>query len=284
MTMLDRDFPMMQNEYDRGYAQLLLQTVLNGDPRPSRVGNVVGGFGAVLPVPSMSTGKFPLLTTRRMHIRGIAGELAAFLRGAEDLATFKRFGCNYWDANAAAWDVNQGKPIEEHMVGKIYGAQWRNFQGVDQIKRLVHSLKTDPFGRRHLLTTYDPSSLGDSCLPPCHLLAQFYVRDGVLQQIVTMRSVDLCVGLPTDVALYALLQILVAKAVDLRPGALFMQLGDAHVYEQHLDTLLVQLQRVGSLLPTYNLSDDATLDNFEPGHLDIIDYEPEPSLNYALLV
>ena len=219
--------------FEQGYMKLLEDVQQYGEMRPSRAGNTIGVFGAKLEIASLAFGDFPLLTARKMFYKPVLGELAAFLLGATDVAVFKMFGCNYWDANAAVWSGNLGCPVEEHEVGQIYGAKWRDFHGVDQIRKLVDGINSDPHSRRHLITAYDPSETYQ-CLPPCHLMAQFSVRsDNSLDCIVYMRSVDLCLGLPSDVILYAALLILVAKETDCSCGVLTFMFGDAHIYENH---------------------------------------------------
>ena len=172
-----------------------------------------------------------------------------------------------------------------HMsVGKIYGAQWRDFNGRDQIEMLLDSLINNPFSRRHLLTTYDPSALDDMCLPPCHLLTQFNVTTGgTLDAIVYMRSVDLCLGLPTDVALYALLLLLTAQSTGYKPGRLAFMMGDTHVYHKHSDMLQVQLAREVTAPCGWKLDREAHLNNFHPDMFELVDYNPQPAIKYELL-
>ena len=166
------------NQFEHAYLGLMLAIFKQGQMRPSRVGNTCQIFGATVAIMDLSQGKFPILTTRKMFPAGVWGELAAFLRGATALEEFQRFGCNYWNDNAAKWDVNRNRHPDEWQVGNIYGAQWRKFgkHGIDQIDVLLEGLAKDPYGRRHLLTTYDPSTLDEACLPPCHLLTQFNVN------------------------------------------------------------------------------------------------------------
>lgn len=270
--------------FEHRYLDLLAITVKAGKLRPSRVGHTYQHFGITLGFNDLKLGKFPILTTRRMYPKGIWGELAAFLRGATLLQEFKDFGCNYWDDNAEKWLPNKNLPKEHWHVGKIYGAQWRNFgEGTDQIRMLVDGLKTDPYGRRHLLTTYDPSTLWAGCLPPCHLLTQFNVTtDGCLDALVYMRSVDVALGLPADIVLYATLLLLVAKETGYKPGNLGFMLGDTHVYTKHADQVLEQVQREVLEPPSYELANEATLDNFVPEHIKLVDYQYHEPIKYEL--
>lgn len=272
--------------FEYGYLRLLNHVLLQGALRSSRVGPTRQVFGAVVPSMDLEHGHFPVLTTRRMYMRGILGELAAFLRGATTLQEFKDLGCHYWDANANAWSANKGVPIERQAVGNIYGAQWRRFgkNGVDQIEMLQEGLVKDPYGRRHLLTTLDPSTYNEACLPPCHLLVQFNVSNtGQLDAFVYMRSVDLCLGLPTDMALYAVLVLLTAQSVGLKPGRVAFSMGDTHIYHVHSEQCAMQLQREMLTPATYTLSKNATLDNFEPQHFSLDAYTAHEAISYELL-
>ena len=273
------------NQSEQAYLGLMLQIFKQGQLRPSRVGNTCQIFGAIVPIMDMKQGKFPILTTRKMYPQGIWGELAAFLRGATTLREFKELGCHYWDDNAAKWGKNLGFEQEGHLVGNIYGAQWRKFgkHGIDQIDVLLEGLTKDPYGRRHLLTTYDPSTFDEACLPPCHLLTQFNVNGGELDAIVYMRSVDVCLGLPADIVLYATLLALVAQQVGYKPGRLAFMTGDTHIYSKHSDAAMIQIEREPLELPGYWLDPTATLDNFEPKHIRLVDYQYHEPIKYELL-
>ena len=272
--------------FEYNYLDLVRRAYKTGESRNSRVGPTHQLFGTHLVIPKVWE-FFPILTTRQVFYKGVLGELAAFLRGAEDLATFKELGCNYWDANAAAWDVNTGLSPKDYIVGRVYGAQWKNWTdgagSLNQIKALVHGLKADPNGRRHLLTTYNPAEVHLGCLPPCHLLAQFNVHGAALDCMVTMRSVDLCLGLPADIILYAVLLILVARATRKVAGTLSFSMGDTHVYDNHADAFLdKQALREPLEPPTWSLALESTLDNFEPRHFALNDYKHGPRIDYAL--
>lgn len=272
--------------YEREYNALVDYVASTGEPRFSRAGNTRSIFGTTLRIDSFSKGKFPILTARKMFYKPVFGELAAFLKGSAMLQTFKDFGCNYWDANAKEWIKNEYKPVEDWEVGQIYGAQWRNWRaaGYDQLKALIYGLKNGPFSRRHLLTTYDPEET-NACLPPCHLLAQFNVTvTGNLDCIVYMRSVDLCLGLPSDVVLYAALMLVICNEVNLKPGILTFMMGDTHIYENHLDIWALHGSLPVYAAPKYNLDKIAAIDNFHPEFLDLLDYEHGDKLDYPFNV
>lgn len=276
------------NNLDEFYLMLVNGVVAYGAKRETRAGPTRQVFGTRFSTDVMCFGKFPIITTRKIFYKPVLGELAAFLRGATDLQTFKDFGCNYWDANALAWDWNKDasarKPVR---VGNIYGAKWRSWHDPesrtyvhDQLAQLVHNLKRDPGSRRHVITAYDPTE-DWHCLPPCHLMAQFNVdNDGFLDCIVYMRSVDLCLGLPSDVILYATLTILLASQVGLKPGTLNFMLADTHIYENHVEQFKKQLTAPVYELPTWSLNPDTTIDNFIPADLQLINYVHGDKIEY----
>lgn len=270
--------------YEQDYHALLEHVIRCGDDKGSRAGPTRAVYGKALTITELAFGYFPLLTARKMYPAPILGELAAFLLGATDLQTFKNFGCNYWDENAIAWEYNNERPMNDLAVGNIYGAKWRNFHGVDQLQVLLDSIRLDPYGRRHLLTTYDPSEKWQ-CLPPCHLLTQFHVTiHGQLHCTVYMRSVDLCLGLPSDVVLYSGLLILVANELGYDPGYLTFMLGDAHIYANHLDQAQMQLSCPRFKSPTWRLQKNTSLFDFVPSDLEIVDYQHGEKLHYAFNV
>jgi thymidylate synthase len=270
---------MQAYSFERRYLDLLEECLAQGEPVEGRNGNTLSMFGKSLEFRNLEDCLFPLLTTRKMHIDGILGELAAFVRGCSQVSDFKNYGCNYWDANAEAW----GKPGS---VGKIYGGQWRDFNGVDQLKELVTGLREAPTSRRHVLTTYNPAETQLGCLPPCHLLAQFSVRRwGYLECCVYMRSVDLCVGLPTDVALYSTLVIVLAEQLGLYPGAITFFFGDAHIYENHKAQVYQQLERWPHRPPTFIVNNESVqLEHFVPDDISIIGYQHHDPIKYTFNV
>lgn len=273
--------PILDTAYN-GLASLILA---HGYIKPSRVGETLS-----LPGTSIATWhlkhEFPILTTRKIFHKGVIGELAAFLQGATTVKEFEDLGCPYWRHNASQWYPNKQLKPEDWIVGEIYGYQWRHWgpHDLDQIKVLVHGLKRDPYGRRHILTTWDPDALDAMCLPPCHLLAQFYAYQDRLDCVVYMRSVDIALGLPSDLVLYGALLMLVAKEVDRVPGRLHMQFGDAHIYKEHILDLQRQImQKIPTKRPFAELHPDATLDTFHPDHFTLYDYEPLEAIKYELL-
>lgn len=260
------------------YFKLIDNVINNGYAAPSRAGETYSLPGQGITV-DLREG-FPLLTTRKMFTKGIFGELAAFVRGAEDLDTFEKFGCGYWFENAQNWAPNNGKHVSEWMVGKSYGSLWRNFEGVDQLTNVIESLKNDPYSRRHVVSAWHPAA--QACLPSCHIMFAFYVRQEFLHCHVFMRSVDLCVGLPSDIALYALLMSLVAKDVGLKPATLNFSFSDCHVYTNHIEKFVnIQAPRLIGKAPSLQLAEQASTLTFIPEQAVILNYEPAPAIKYA---
>lgn len=452
----------MQNE--RKYLDLVWSVINNGYSSPSRAGDTYSLPGQQITV-DLREG-FPIMTTRKIFTEGVFGELAAFVRGAEDLATFRKFGCNYWNDNAANWYANKGKPESEWQVGRIYGTQWTKwrtssrpqpqpqlregveatclgiangagsaaepslrrvwnnmlqrcynpvaekyaryggsgvhvvnewlefrqfandvklipgwdvesgnfgkqldkdtlgtgfvygprttqwllpkenhyaakfeytvekdgntfslgnvsefcrqhgceasqfskllnegkyrhtsngfkligkeliseapYRHVNQLAEVIENIKRDPYSRRHILTTWKPDELDEMALPPCHLICQFYARQEYLHCHVYMRSVDLCVGLPSDIVLYALLMHLVAKDVGLRPATLTFSFGDCHLYKNHVRQFIdEQSTRLIHEAPKLQLQEQATTLTFEPSQAQLVGYTHEPAMKYA---
>lgn len=269
---------------DATYARLALEVLNYGRSKPSRVGPTRSSLGQSLSTPPVSL-TFPIITSRMVYYKGVIGELAAFLQGATMVKEFEAFGCNYWKHNASQWAKNAGKPEEEWEIGRVYGNKWRHwgYTDLDQLQVLVASIKADPYGRRHILTTWDPEELPAGCLPPCHLLAQFHVNASYLDCSVYMRSVDIALGLPSDLVLYGALLMLVAKQTGYQAGRLHFHFGDAHIYEAHAAELQTQANRICTNdLPLVELAADADLFSFNPKQFTLTDYYPQEAIKYEL--
>jgi thymidylate synthase len=273
------------SSYELDYLDLVHEVITKGQYRECRNGETRALFGQTLVIKELNKGLFPILTTRRIFYAGVLGELAAFLRGATKVGAFRAFGCNYWNDNAREWPPNQGLPLDEMSIGQVYGAQWVNWRqtGHNQLAKVMDELYANPHGRRHVVTSFDP--LAESCLPPCHLMFQFFSNhSGKLDIMVYMRSVDLIHGLPSDVVLYAGLLILVANFIDMQPGSITFFLGDTHVYENHVKTFL-EMQYENRIIPppSYSLAPNEVFD-FVPSQLDLLDYKHGPTLTYPFNV
>jgi thymidylate synthase len=261
------------------YLELMRRVLREGEARDDRTGvGTLSLFGTHAEF-DLRDG-FPAVTTKRLAFRQVAAELACFLRAHENLEDFHREGCAVWDANASApyWlsNPNRRGPGD---VGRTYGVQWRRWRAganayVDQLRGAVETLRRDPGSRRAVVTAWNPAELDMSCLPPCHHAFQFSVRRGRdLDCLVTMRSVDVFLGMPFDVASYALLTHLAAKELGLAPGVLAMSFGDTHVYNNHAEACERQLAREPLAPPLVLLRAEATLDNFDAGMATLHGYD-----------
>jgi thymidylate synthase len=273
------------SSYEQDYRALVNRVITKGQYRECRNGETRALFAQTLQITELAEDQFPLLTQRRIFFNGVFGELAAFLRGATKLGEFHAQGCHYWNENAKMWPPNHGLTLPDMSIGQVYGAQWVNWRqtGYNQIAAIMDELYANPHGRRHILTSFDP--LAEACLPPCHLMAQFFVNaDGRLDCQVYMRSVDIILGLPSDVVLYAALLILVSNYVAMRPGVLTFQMGDTHIYENHVDTFISQQHdQAMHPLPTFELVANEVFD-FVPKHLKINDYTFSETIRYQFNV
>lgn len=200
----------------------------------------VGGFG-----------NFPLLTTKRVWWKAIVAELLWFISGSTNATALQEQGVTIWDE----WAGEDGE------LGPVYGAQWRSFggRGVDQLADLIRQIKETPASRRQIVTAWNPLDVPRMALPPCHMMFQTFVEDGVLSLKMTQRSADVFLGLPFNIASYALLLHILAHVTDTRPGELIVSLGDAHLYTNHVEQARLQLTRERLDAPTVNL-DGAPLD------------------------
>ncbi len=213
---------------------------------------------------------FPLVTTKKLHLRSIIHELLWFLKGETNIAYLKENKVSIWDE----WADENGE------LGPVYGKQWRSWEGrdgqvIDQITQLVEQIKTNPDSRRLIVSAWNVAEVPKMALPPCHLLFQFYVAEGKLSCQLYQRSADVFLGVPFNIASYALLLMMVAQATGLKPGEFVHTLGDAHLYSNHLEQAELQLSRDLRPLPTMRLNpavkdifsfsiEDFTLENYDP--------------------
>jgi len=223
---------------------------------------------------------FPCLTTKKLHLRSIIHELLWFLKGDTNIAYLQENGVKIWDA----WADKEGN------LGPVYGYQWRSWpspkgESIDQITKVIDSLKNKPNSRRHLVTAWNPAFVDDMALPPCHCLFQFYVAEGKLSCQLYQRSADVFLGVPFNIASYALLTIMMAQVCDLEPGDFVHTFGDTHLYMNHLEQAELQLTRTPKTLPTLKVNPHVkdlfafTFDDFE-----LVDYNPDPHIKAAVSV
>jgi len=223
---------------------------------------------------------FPLLTTKKLHLRSIIHELLWFLRGETNVASLRAENVTIWDE----WADENGD------LGRVYGAQWRNWRGadgavVDQIARVVADLRANPASRRHVVSAWNPAELDQMALAPCHALFQFHVRDGELSCQLYQRSADLFLGVPFNIASYALLTLMVAQVCHLRPGEFIHTFGDLHLYTNHLEQARLQLSRECRPLPRMSLNPERqTLEEFVFEDFVLTGYHPHPAIKAPISV
>lgn len=229
---------------------------------------------------------FPLVATRKINYKAAFAELACFLEGFTDVRQFRTMGVNFWDADCfkESWNKNENK-MHEFDLGKIYGHQWKKGFGVDQIKNLAEDIKKNPTSRRHILITFNPGDLNEMCLPPCYVSHQFYSTDNCLDMLVHQRSADFCIGVPFDIASFALFQTLMAKETGLKPRKLKIIFGDVHIYKAHFEGVKDQFRRTDKEQHTLlTLSPEASLFNFRPEMAEVTNYFPYGVINYPFQV
>ncbi len=221
----------------RQYHDLLQDVLDNGVARGDRTGTgTLGVFGRQMRF-DLSDG-FPLLTTKKLHLRSIIHELLWFLRGDTNIAYLKENGVSIWDE----WADENGD------LGPVYGKQWRSWAApdgrtIDQIEWVLNEIKTNPNSRRLVVSAWNPADVNEMALPPCHCLFQFFVADGKLSCQLYQRSADIFLGVPFNIASYALLTMMMARATGLQPGEFVHTLGDAHLYSNHIEQAKLQLTR-----------------------------------------
>jgi len=268
------------NHADRVYQALLADILENGQKREDRTGTgTLGVFGRQMQFDLADT--FPLLTTKKLHTRSIIIELLWFLRGETNIAWLKENGCSIWDE----WADAEGE------LGPVYGKQWRSWaapdgRSIDQISQLVAALKTNPWSRRHVISAWNPADVDDMALPPCHCLFQFHVStDGKLSCQLYQRSADVFLGVPFNIASYALLTLMMAQVTGLKPGTFVHTLGDAHLYLNHLDQARLQISREPLALPRMKLNPDVQdLFAFNYSDFKLEGYQAHPSIKADIAV
>jgi thymidylate synthase len=262
------------------YLNLLKLVMENGAERSDRTGvGTIGVFGAQARFDLRES--FPLLTTKKLHTRSIIYELLWFLRGDTNIKYLNDNRVTIWDE----WADKDGN------LGRVYGAQWRDWRTpdggkIDQIENLVEGIKKDPFGRRHIVCAWNPGELGKMALPPCHAMFQFYVSpDGGLSCQLYQRSADLFLGVPFNIASYAMLTMMVAQVCNLKPREFIHTFGDLHIYKNHFNQVREQLSREPRRLPTLKLNPDRKrLEDFVFEDFSLEGYDPHPTIKAPIAV
>ena len=223
---------------------------------------------------------FPVLTTKKLHLRSIIHELLWFLQGDTNIRYLKENGVSIWDE----WADEAGN------LGPVYGYQWRSWPApdgrhIDQIATVVEQIKTNPNSRRMIVSAWNPALVDDMALPPCHAMFQFYVANGKLSCQLYQRSADIFLGVPFNIASYALLTMMVAQVCGLQAGEFIHTLGDAHLYSNHFEQARLQLERAPKALPTMNINPEVKdLFGFEFEDFELVGYDPDPHIKAAVAI
>ncbi|MEY2556168.1 MAG: thymidylate synthase [Verrucomicrobiota bacterium] len=266
----------------RQYHDLLRLVLDEGQLRADRTGTgTLSIFGAQARFDLRPSGPgFPLLTTKKLHIKSIIYELLWFLRGDTNIKYLNEHGVTIWNE----WADERGN------LGRVYGAQWRDWRGengvrVDQIDNVIAQIKKNPNSRRLIVSAWNPAEIEKMALPPCHVLFQFYVQDGELSCQLYQRSADLFLGVPFNIASYALVTMMIAHVVDLLPGDFVHTFGDLHLYNNHLEQAREQLTRDCRSLPRIKLNRAIkNIHDFKFEDFELVGYDPHPSIKAPIAV
>jgi thymidylate synthase len=263
----------------RQYHELLRLVLDRGQRRSDRTGTgTLSVFGAQVCFDLRD--RFPLLTTKKLHLKSIIYELLWFLRGETNVRYLDEHGVTIWDE----WADENGD------LGRVYGAQWRDWRGgngktVDQISNVIAEIKSNPSSRRLIVTAWNPAEIEQMALPPCHLLFQFYVHAGELSCQLYQRSADLFLGVPFNIASYSILTMMIAQVCDLRAGDFVHTFGDVHLYLNHLDQAREQLTRDYRELPRLQLNPAVRrIEDFRFEDFTLLEYNPHPSIKAPIAV
>lgn len=260
------------------YLDLMRHILENGTDKDDRTGTGTRSvFGAQMRF-DLQQG-FPLVTTKKLHLRSIIHELLWFLSGDTNIRYLKENGVSIWDE----WADENGD------LGPVYGSQWRSWPDydgghIDQIQNVLDQLRTNPNSRRHIVCAWNVALVDKMALPPCHLLFQFYVANGKLSCLLYQRSCDFFLGVPFNIASYALLTHMIAQQVELEPGDFVWTGGDVHLYANHFEQAKLQLTREPRPLPTLKLNKAEELYSYRFEDIEIVGYEPEPHIKALVAV
>lgn len=298
---------MSINPEEDQYLNLCQRIIEEGEFRPDRTGT--GTYSLFAPPQlrfNLANGQFPLLTTKKVFTRGIILELLWFIAGCTDGNKLSEQGVKIWEGNGSREYLDKLGLTDrrEGDLGPVYGFQWRHFgakyktcdddytgQGVDQLQDVIFKLKNNPYDRRIIMSAWNPPDFPQMALPPCHVFSQFYVnfpKEGgkpKLSCLLYQRSCDMGLGVPFNIASYALLTIMIAHIVDMEPGEFIHTLGDAHVYRDHIDALKEQISREPRSFPTLKITRKVdSIDDFKLEDFEISDYNPHPRIQMKMSV
>lgn len=261
------------------YLDLLHRILDEGVVREDRTGTgTIGVFGHQMRF-NLQEG-FPLLTTKKLHLKSIIHELLWFIKGSTNVAYLQENGVRIWNE----WAKEDGE------LGPIYGYQWRSWPDyngghIDQLGNVIRDIKSNPYSRRHIVSTWNVGQIGEMQLPPCHILFQFYVADGKLSCMLYQRSADTFLGVPFNIASYALLTMMVAQVCGLQPGDFVHTLGDTHIYLNHIEQVKEQLTRTPYALPKMKINPDVkSIEDFKYEDFELVDYEAHPHIKGVVSV
>ena len=278
------------------YHRALEHILENGKQKTDRTGiGTISVFGHQMRF-DLRTG-FPAITTKKLAWKAVVSELLWFLEGSGDERRLAEilYGDReartdhgvlkptIWTANAKA-DYWLPRAQYEGDLGRVYGVQWRDFNGVDQIQQLIDGIKNDPSGRRHILTAWNPAELNDMALPPCHVLSQFDVTDGYLSCQLYQRSCDMFLGVPFNIASYSLLTHIIARECGLKVGDFVWTGGDCHIYSNHVDAVKEQLAREERSLPTLFMTVNKKWNEYVLEDFVLEKYDPHPAIKAEMAV
>jgi thymidylate synthase len=263
----------------RQYHDLLRLVLEQGEERSDRTGTgTLSVFGAQARFDLRQ--RFPLLTTKKLHLKSIIYELLWFLRGDTNVRYLNEHGVTIWDE----WADEHGD------LGRVYGAQWRDWRGlngthVDQIDKVISQIRENPSSRRLIVSAWNPAEIDTMALPPCHVLFQFYANEGELSCQLYQRSADLFLGVPFNIASYSLLTMMAAQVCDLKPGDFVLTFGDLHLYSNHLEQAREQLSRACRPLPRVQLNPAIKrIEDFQFEDFTLLEYNPHPSIKAPIAV
>ncbi|XP_055525661.1 thymidylate synthase [Wyeomyia smithii] len=300
MSVNPESVVVCQNEDEKQYLDLIRKVLNYGKRRIDRTGvGTLSCFGAQMRF-NLRNNTMPLLTTKRVFFRGVAEELLWFIKGSTNAKELQEKNIHIWDGNSTRDFLDSAgfTDREEGDLGPVYGFQWRHFgakykschddysgQGVDQLADVIRRIQTNPSDRRIIISAWNPIDIPQMALPPCHCLAQFYVADGELSCQLYQRSADVGLGVPFNIASYALLTHMIAHITGLLPGDFIHTTGDTHVYLNHVQALEQQLDRAVMPFPTIHFQRTVkSIENFRFEDFELRGYNPQPSIKMEMAV